>query len=125
VASGGELSRFLLAIKVVLESVSHNRTVIFDEIDSGIGGQTANAVGIRLARMGKAYQTMVVTHSPQVTSKGNHHYLVQKKDTDKGTITSVQELKSDQRVEEIARMLAGNSITDEARKAAAKLLNNN
>ena len=125
VASGGELSRFLLAIKVVLESVSHNRTVIFDEIDSGIGGQTANAVGIRLARMGKAYQTMVVTHSPQVTSKGNHHYLVQKKDTDKGTITSVQELKSDQRVEEIARMLAGNSITDEARKAAEKLLNNN
>jgi DNA repair protein RecN (Recombination protein N) len=75
--------------------------------------------------MGKAYQTMVVTHSPQVTSKGNHHYLVLKKDTHKGTITSVQELNSDQRVEEIARMLAGNSITDEARKAAAKLLNNN
>ena len=125
VASGGELSRFLLAIKVVLESVSHNRTVIFDEIDSGIGGQTANAVGIRLARMGKAYQTMVVTHSPQVTSKGNYHYLVQKKDTNKGIITNVQELNSDQRVEEIARMLAGNSITEEARKAAAKLLNNN
>ena len=124
VASGGELSRFLLAIKVVLESVSHNRTVIFDEIDSGIGGQTANAVGIRLARMGKAYQTMVVTHSPQVTSKGNYHYLVQKKDTNKGTITNVQELNSEQRVDEIARMLAGNSITDEARKAAAKLLNN-
>jgi DNA repair protein RecN (Recombination protein N) len=124
VASGGELSRFLLAIKVVLESVTYNRTVIFDEIDSGIGGQTANAVGIRLARMGKAYQTMVVTHSPQVTSKGNYHYLVQKKDTNKGTITNVQELNSEQRVEEIARMLAGNSITDEARKAAAKLLNN-
>ncbi len=124
VASGGELSRFLLAIKVVIESVSYNRTVIFDEIDSGIGGQTANAVGIRLARMGKAYQTMVVTHSPQVTSKGNYHYLVQKKDTNKGTITNVQELNSEQRVEEIARMLAGNSITDEARKAAAKLLNN-
>ena len=125
VASGGELSRFLLAIKVVLESVSHNRTVIFDEIDSGIGGQTANAVGIRLARMGKAYQTMVVTHSPQVTSKGNYHYLVQKKDTNKGIITSVIELNSDQRVEEIARMLSGKSITDEARKAAVKLLKNN
>jgi DNA repair protein RecN (Recombination protein N) len=124
VASGGELSRFLLAIKVVLESVSYNRTVIFDEIDSGISGQTANAVGIRLAKMGKAYQTMVVTHSPQVTSKGNYHYLVQKRDTNTGTITNVQELNSEQRVEEIARMLAGNSITDEARKAAAKLLNN-
>ena len=125
VASGGELSRFLLAIKVVLESVSYNRTVIFDEIDSGIGGQTANAVGIRLAKMGKAYQTLVVTHSPQVTSKGNYHYLVQKKDTKKGIITSVLELNSDQRVEEIARMLSGKSITDEARKAAVKLLKNN
>ena len=125
VASGGELSRFLLAIKVVLESVSYNRTVIFDEIDSGIGGQTANAVGIRLARMGKAYQTLVVTHSPQVTSKGNYHYLVQKKDTNKGIITSVLELNNDQRVEEIARMLSGKSITDEARKAAVKLLKNN
>ena len=125
VASGGELSRFLLAIKVVLESVSYNRTVIFDEIDSGIGGQTANAVGIRLAKMGKAYQTLVVTHSPQVTSKGNYHYLVQKKDTNKGIITSVLELNNDQRVEEIARMLSGKSITDEARKAAVKLLKNN
>ena len=79
VASGGELSRFLLAIKVVLETAIHNRTVIFDEIDSGIGGLAANAVGVRLARMGQNYQTMVVTHSPQVTSKGNYHYLVQKK----------------------------------------------
>jgi DNA repair protein RecN (Recombination protein N) len=123
VASGGELSRFLLAIKVVLETAIHNRTVIFDEIDSGIGGLAANAVGVRLARMGQNYQTMVVTHSPQVTSKGNYHYLVQKKDTNNKTITSVIELNNDQRIEEIARMLSGSSITDEARRAAAKLLN--
>ena len=123
VASGGELSRFLLAIKVVLETAIHNRTVIFDEIDSGIGGLAANAVGVRLARMGQNYQTMVVTHSPQVTSKGNYHYLVQKKDTNNETITSVTELNNDQRIEEIARMLSGSSITDEARRAAAKLLN--
>ena len=122
VASGGELSRFLLAIKVVLETSIHNRTVIFDEIDSGIGGLAANAVGVRLARMGQNYQTMVVTHSPQVTSKGNYHYLVQKKDTNNKMITSVIELNNDQRIEEIARMLSGSSITDEARRAAAKLL---
>ena len=123
VASGGELSRFLLAIKVVLETAIHNRTVIFDEIDSGIGGLAANAVGDRLARMGQNYQTMVVTHSPQVTSKGNYHYLVEKKDINNKTTTSVKELNNDQRIEEIARMLSGSSITDEARKAAAKLLN--
>ena len=122
VASGGELSRFLLAIKVVLESIIHNRTIIFDEIDSGIGGSVANAVGTRLAKLGETYQTMVVTHSPQVTSKGHLHYLVQKSLNNNQTATSVIELNEDERIEEIARMLSGNTVTNEARKAASKLL---
>ena len=124
VASGGELSRFLLAIKVVLESVIHNRTIIFDEIDSGIGGSVANAVGTRLAILGATYQTMVVTHSPQVTSKGHCHYLVQKSLNNNKTSTNIIELNEDERLEEIARMLSGNTITNEAREAAVKLLDN-
>jgi DNA repair protein RecN (Recombination protein N) len=124
VASGGELSRFLLAIKVVLESVIHNRTIIFDEIDSGIGGSVANAVGTRLAKLGETYQTMVVTHSPQVTSKGHYHYLVQKSSNNNQTLTSIIELNEDERLEEIARMLSGNTVTNEAREAAFKLLDN-
>ena len=122
IASGGELSRFLLAVKVVLESVIHNRTIIFDEIDSGIGGATANAVGSRLAKLGKKYQTLVVTHSPQVTSKGHHHYIVQKDTTNSITTTNVSKLNENQRVEEVARMVSGNIITAEAREAASKLL---
>ena len=124
VASGGELSRFLLAIKVVLESVIHNRTIIFDEIDAGIGGSVANAVGTRLAKLGATYQTMVVTHSPQVTSKGHCHYLVQKNLNNKQTSTSIIELNEEEKIEEIARMLSGNSVTNEAREAAFKLLDN-
>ena len=116
------MSRFLLAIKVVLETEIHNRTIIFDEIDSGIGGATANAVGERLAKLGRSYQTMVVTHSPQVTSKGHYHYLVQKYNSENKTISHVSELSINQRVEEIARMVAGQTITNEAREAAQKLL---
>ena len=124
VASGGELSRFLLAIKVVLESVIHKRTIIFDEIDAGIGGSVANAVGTRLAKLGATYQTMVVTHSPQVTSKGHCHYLVQKNLKNKQTYTSIIELNEEEKIEEIARMLSGNSVSNEAREAAFKLLDN-
>ena len=124
IASGGELSRFLLAIKVVLETEIQNRTIIFDEIDSGIGGSAANAVGLRLAKLGQTYQTMVVTHSPQVTSKGHNHYLIQKQDIQNKTISNVTELNVDQRVEEIARMVSGQTITNEAREAAQKLLDN-
>lgn len=124
IASGGELSRFLLAIKVVLESVIHKRTIIFDEIDAGIGGSVANAVGTRLAKLGATYQTMVVTHSPQVTSKGHCHYLVQKNLNNEQTSTSIIELNEEEKIEEIARMLSGNSVTNEAREAAFKLLDN-
>ncbi len=124
IASGGELSRFLLAIKVVLETEMQNRTIIFDEVDSGIGGSTANAVGLRLAKLGKRYQTIVVTHSPQVTSKGHNHYLIKKQDVQNKTISNVTELNLNERVEEIARMVSGQSITNEAREAALKLLDN-
>ena len=123
IASGGELSRFLLAIKVVLETMVHQRTIIFDEIDSGIGGATANAVGNRLAKLGNNYQTMVVTHSPQVTSKGHYHYLVQKNNINNNITTNVTQLNETERVEEIARMVSGRVITNEAREAASKLLN--
>ena len=123
IASGGELSRFLLAIKVVLETMAHQRTIIFDEIDSGIGGAAANAVGIRLAKLGNNYQTMVVTHSPQVTSKGHYHYLVQKNNINNNITTNVTQLNETERVEEIARMVSGSIITNEAREAASKLLN--
>ena len=124
ILSGGELSRFLLAIKVVLETEIQNRTIIFDEIDSGIGGSAANAVGLRLAKLGKTYQTMVVTHSPQVTSKGHNHFLIEKQDIQNKTISKVTELNINQRVEEIARMVSGQTITNEAREAAQKLLDN-
>ena len=125
IASGGELSRFLLAIKVVIETGIQNRTIIFDEIDSGIGGAVANAVGIRLAKLGKAYQTIIVTHSPQVTSKGHHHYLIEKNIINNITYSKVTELYRKDKVEEIARMLSGDTVTIEAREAASKLLNDN
>ena len=125
IASGGELSRFLLAIKVVIETGVQNRTIIFDEIDSGIGGAVANAVGIRLAKLGKAYQTIIVTHSPQVTSKGLHHYLIEKNTVNNITYSKITELFDNARIEEIARMLSGDSVTAEAREAASKLLSNN
>ena len=125
ISSGGELSRFLLAIKFVLETSIQNRTIIFDEIDSGIGGSVANAVGIRLAKLGEAYQTIIVTHSPQVTSKGIQHYLIEKNTINNNTQTQVTELFGKDRIEEIARMLSGDTITHEAREAASKLINEN
>ena len=124
IASGGELSRFLLAIKCVLETNIHNRTLLFDEIDSGIGGSVANAVGIRLAKLGKAYQTIIITHSPQVSSKGDQHYLIEKNTIDGVTYSRVSELLGKDRIEEIARMLSGNIVTPEARDAAYQLINN-
>ena len=125
IVSGGELSRFLLAIKFVLETSIQNRTIIFDEIDSGIGGSVANAVGVRLAKLGQAYQTLIVTHSPQVTSKGIQHYLIEKNTINNITKTKVTQLFGKDRIEEIARMLSGDTITNEAREAASKLIDEN
>jgi|TARA_Y100000588_G_scaffold160242_1_gene174273 DNA repair protein RecN (Recombination protein N) len=124
IASGGELSRFLLALKVVLTDSDGVPTLIFDEVDSGIGGATASAVGQRLAALSavKNRQVLVVTHSPQVAAIGNHHWRVTKVESEGKTITKVELLGKKQRREEIARMLAGAKITDEARAAAQTLI---
>ena len=122
IASGGEMSRFMLALKVVMAEVGTAQTLIFDEVDAGIGGGTADAVGERLARLAADKQILVVTHSPQVAARANHHWIVQK-GGDKTVTTNVVELPSRQeRCEEIARMLSGAAITQEARAAANKLL---
>ncbi len=122
IASGGEMSRFMLALKVVMAEIGAAATLIFDEVDAGIGGGTADAVGERLARLAKDKQIMVVTHSPQVAARASHHWIVQK-DGDKDIRTDVLPLPEfNDRREEIARMLAGASITEEARAAADKLL---
>lgn len=122
IASGGEMSRFMLALKVVMAEVGAAGALVFDEVDAGIGGSTADAVGERLAALSRDKQVLVVTHSPQVAARGAHHYIVSKQGNETVT-TSVIELDSNQqRREEIARMLAGAEITIEARAAADKLL---
>lgn len=121
IASGGEMARFMLALKVVLaEKVTVKSVYVFDEIDTGIGGATADAVGERLARLATQHQVMVVTHSPQVAARAAHHWAV----TKAGGGTQVISLGADEKREEIARMLAGSEITVEARAAAARLLEN-
>lgn len=122
IASGGELSRFMLALKVNLAKSSNVCTMIFDEVDAGIGGATAQAVGERLARLAQDVQVLVVTHSPQVAARGGNHFKVEKNTTDNVTTTTVRELDESERREEIARMLAGETITNEARAAAQVLL---
>jgi DNA repair protein RecN (Recombination protein N) len=122
IASGGELSRFLLALKVCLTGEDSGLTMIFDEIDRGVGGATADAVGRRLADLARNGQVLVVTHSPQVAARGAHHWRVQKQVTGGATLTDVVPLDAADRVDEIARMLAGDTLTDEARAAARKLL---
>jgi DNA repair protein RecN (Recombination protein N) len=123
IASGGELARFMLALKVVLARSGSAPTLVFDEVDSGIGGATAAAVGERLARLGRDVQVLVVTHSPQVAARAAHHYRVEKlvKGAAK-TATRVETLAGAKRREEIARMLAGAAVTDEARSAADALM---
>lgn len=125
VASGGELSRFMLALKVVLAKTDVCPTLIFDEADSGIGGATAHAVGERLKLLSQEKQVLVITHSPQVAACGRHHFHVSKTSTGNKTTTSVVELSPEQRLKEIARMLSGANITEEAQKAAEKLLADN
>ena len=122
IASGGELSRFLLALKVCLTSRASGLTMIFDEIDRGVGGATADAVGRRLANLADGGQVLVVTHSPQVAALGGHHWRVSKSDDGQNTLTDVRPLDDGERVDEIARMLAGGSVTAEARSAAEVLL---
>ena len=122
IASGGELARFMLALKVALAEASEPLTMIFDEVDAGVGGAVAEAVGSRLKLLAENGQVLVVTHSPQVAACGNHHWLISKSVDDDSTMTRVEELSTQNREEEIARMLAGASVTDEARAAAVRLL---
>lgn len=122
IASGGELSRFLLALKVCLTAHVTGLTMIFDEIDRGVGGATADAVGRRLAQLATGAQVLVVTHSPQVAARGEHHWRVEKRVEGNETLSTVTPLLHLDRVEEIARMLAGDRVTDAAREAARALL---
>ncbi len=122
IASGGELSRFLLALKVCLTTRASGLTLIFDEIDRGVGGATADAVGRRLASVAKGAQVLVVTHSPQVAAMGQVHFLVSKSVKSGITRTDVAGLSNTGRLEEIARMLAGDVVTAEAKAAALALL---
>lgn len=124
VASGGELSRFLLALKVVLSDKGSAPTLVFDEIDTGVGGAVADAIGARLSRLACKVQVMAVTHAPQVAVRADQHLLISKDALDRGkrVATRVATLAEDHRREEIARMLAGAEITAEARAAADRLL---
>jgi DNA repair protein RecN (Recombination protein N) len=124
VASGGELARFLLALKVVLADRGSAPTLVFDEIDTGVGGAVADAIGLRLGKLAARVQALAVTHAPQVAARADRHYLIAKDTLDKGrrVATRVTEVAAETRREEIARMHAGAEITDEARAAAERLL---
>lgn len=122
VASGGELSRFMLALKVNLAKAEATPTLIFDEVDSGIGGATADAVGSRLKRLAQECQVLAVTHSPQVASHGRHHWTVSKSEQKNGIVTQVKKLTAAERLQELARMLSGAQITQTAEIMAQELL---
>jgi DNA repair protein RecN (Recombination protein N) len=122
IASGGEMSRFILALKVALAEAGTAGTMIFDEIDRGVGGAVASAIGDRLARLAETSQVLVVTHSPQVAARASHHYRIEKRHGPDGTRTDVRKLGEEERREEIARMLSGACITEEARAQASRLL---
>ena len=122
IASGGELSRFLLALKVCLTQGQPGLTLIFDEIDRGVGGATADAVGRRLSALAAGGQVLVVTHSPQVAALGAHHWRVAKAVSKGMTTSTVVPLSPPERVDEVARMLSGDQVTDAARAAAEALL---
>jgi DNA repair protein RecN (Recombination protein N) len=124
VASGGELARFLLALKVVLADRGSAPTLVFDEIDTGVGGAVADAIGVRLARLARGVQVLAVTHAPQVAAQASRHYVISKDALEKGrrVATRVNEVAAERRREEIARMLAGAEITNEARAAAERLI---
>jgi len=124
VASGGELARFLLALKVVLADRGSAPTLVFDEIDTGVGGAVADAIGVRLAKLASGVQVLAVTHAPQVAARADRHYLISKDALEKGrrVATRVSEVAAERRREEIARMLAGAEITNEARAAAERLI---
>ena len=122
VASGGELARISLAISVITSKASFTPTLIFDEVDAGIGGAVAETVGKLLHQLGQSHQILCVTHLPQVAAQGNHHLKVSKSQSADKTVSQVQALGRSERVEEVARMLGGATITDTTRRHARELL---
>ena len=125
VASGGELARISLAISVITSKASFTPTLIFDEVDAGIGGAVAETVGKLLHQLGQSHQILCVTHLPQVAAQGNHHLKVSKSQSGDKTISRVEPLARVERVEEVARMLGGTTITDTTRRHARELLGQN
>jgi DNA repair protein RecN (Recombination protein N) len=121
-ASGGELARMILALKVVIQRVQTTGTLVFDEVDTGIGGAAAAAVGERIAQLAEKTQVMAITHSPQVAARGDHHYHISKTQEGNTTISYIHELSMEDRIDEISRMLAGDALTDESRAAAQILM---
>jgi DNA repair protein RecN (Recombination protein N) len=121
-ASGGELARMMLGLKVVVQEVQTTPTLVFDEVDTGIGGAAAAAVGERISMLADNTQVLVITHSPQVASRGHQHLYISKKTDDVTTTSSVRELTMEERTDEISRMLAGDTLTDESRAAAMRLI---
>lgn len=122
IASGGELSRMMLALKVVLRAKDAQAVYVFDEIDTGTGGAVAEAIGVRLKHLSQAGQVLVVTHAPQVAAQGDAHLLIAKRVEKGQTFTTIRSLKTDERQDELARMLSGSTVTDAARHAAAQLM---
>lgn len=123
IASGGEMSRIMLALKTVIGDYDKIPTMIFDEIDSGISGITATIVGEKLLEMSKSHQIICITHLPQIAAFANHHYVIQKNSDDETTYTTVKEIYSDDRVQEIARLLGGKNITENTMVSARELIN--
>jgi DNA repair protein RecN (Recombination protein N) len=122
IASGGELSRIMLALKTVLADSDHVPVLVFDEVDAGVGGAVAAAMGTRLHKLGGLHQVFCITHLPQVASQADHHLLVSKKQDGKRTITTVTPLTGFGREEEIARMIGGETVTIKVRATAAELI---
>ena len=122
IASGGELARLMLALRVVLINNSGAKIFVFDEVDTGISGATASAVGARLSRLAQNGQALVVTHSAQVAGFADSHFLIQKKSTTDSTITSVHKIENNDRINEIARIISGDKITQESIATARTLI---
>ena len=122
IASGGELSRTVLALKSMLNLEDYSKTLVFDEVDAGIGGRVASSIGERLARLGIQHQVFCVTHLPQIASYASQHFHVEKRSSAQRTIVELTPLDQRDRVEEISRMMAGNALTEITRKQARELL---
>ena len=122
VASGGEMSRLMLAVKTLITDAKSLPTIVFDEIDTGVSGETAVKMALILAQMGKSVQVLNITHLPQIAAKGKHHYKVYKFDLDDQTYTSIRKLNEQERIEEIAQMLSGENFSQTSVAAAKELL---